>query len=252
MMENSRKARAEIEAMREGGKILARIQAELVREVRDGVSTLSIDERARQLFAKARVEPSFLGYRGYPASICVSINEEIVHGIPSSRRIIRTGDLVSLDLGCIHRGLHTDTAVTVAVGGASRKAKKLLRVGRKALDVALRTVRVGVTTGELGSAIQRYVEGEGFGVVRDLIGHGVGRELHEPPAVPNFGKPEEGVKLEAGMTIAVEPMVVAGRPETETLPDGWTIVTADRSLSVHFEHTVLVTETGCEVLSKQP
>lgn len=249
-MEQLVKTPEEIAVMREGGKILAQIQRELVAAVREGMTTAELDLIARKLFAGRGVEPSFLGYQGYPAAICVSVNDEVVHGIPRADRVLKSGDLVSLDLGALSKGFHTDTAVTVVVGKASREAKKLLKLTRRALEKGIDAVRPGATTGDVGWAIQSFVESSGYSVVRELVGHGVGRDLHEAPAVPNFGQPGRGVRLEVGMTLAIEPMVNAGQPEVDTLKDGWTVVTRDHSLAAHVEHTVVVTDRGCEILTR--
>lgn len=247
------KTEREIEAMRRGGKILARVLREVVAAVKPGVSALELDKLAERRLRALGARPSFLHYQSeqlvYPASLCVSVNSEVVHGLPREDKILLSGDIVGLDLGCWYDGLCTDHAVTVPVGVVSPQARRLIKTARGALEEALKRVCHGVTVGDIGEAIQTYVEAQGFSVVRSLSGHGVGRAVHEEPAVPNFGTAGKGPKLLAGMTVAIEPMVNAGDYEVKTLADGWTVVTADGSLSAHFEHTVLVTKSGYEILT---
>jgi methionyl aminopeptidase len=195
--------------------------------------------------------PSFLGYRGYPASLCVSVGDEVVHGIPGRRRL-REGEIVSLDLGAIIEGFHGDIATTVPVGRISEDLQRLLSVTEEALDEGIRAVRPGRRVGDVGAAIQRYAERRGYSVVRDFAGHGVGRHLHEDPQIPNFGRPGNGALLRPGMTLAIEPMLNAGTYEVTVDPDGWTVRTRDHKPSAHFEHTVVVTDTGAEVLTRLP
>jgi methionyl aminopeptidase len=221
---------------------------ELARAAVPGVTTAELDRIAHARTRARGAEPAFLGYHGYPASLCVSVNDEIVHGIPSPRRRLAEGDVVGLDFGAVLGGWYGDAARTVAVGRISPAAARLLEIGREALRRAVAAAVPGGTTGDVGAAVQRYVEGAGFSVVRDFVGHGIGRRLHEPPHVPNFGAPGSGEPLRVGMVLAIEPMVNAGAPEVEQLDDGWTAVTADGSLSSHFEHTVAVTENGPVVL----
>ncbi|MDP3986544.1 MAG: type I methionyl aminopeptidase [Candidatus Veblenbacteria bacterium] len=249
------KTAAEIEAMRAGGRILATVLGEVAAAVRPKVSTGELNALAERRLRELGATPSFLDYgkeegNPYPATLCTSVNTEVVHGIPSQTKVLQEGDIVGLDLGCWYKELCTDMAITVPVGTISVEAKKLIKVTRQALDMALRQVRGGVRVGDVGQAVQSFVEAQGFTVVRKLTGHGVGRTVHEEPPIPNFGHAGTGPVLPAGATIAIEPMVNAGGDEVETLEDGWTVVTADNSLSAHFEHTVLVTENGCEILTR--
>ncbi len=244
--------------LRSAGDV-ARIRAAclIVREVLDevmraavpGVSTAELDRLAHARTRERGAAPAFLGYHGYPASLCVSVNDEVVHGIPSPSRRLSDGDLVGLDFGAVLDGWYGDAAVTVPVGRVGEGAARLLSAGQEALARAVAAARPGATTGDLGAAVQQYVEAQGYSVVRDFVGHGIGRRLHEPPHLPNFGTAGTGQRLVAGMVLAIEPMVNAGHPEVEQLDDGWTAVTSDGSLSVHFEHTVAVTEIGPEILT---
>jgi methionyl aminopeptidase len=213
-----------------------------------GVTTAELDRLALERTRALGAEPAFLGYHGYPASLCISVNDEVVHGIPSPSRRLAAGDVVGLDFGAILDGWYGDAARTVAVGRISAAAERLLEVGREALRRAVAAACPGATTGDIGATVQRYVEGQGFSVVKDFVGHGIGRRLHEPPHVPNYGEPGQGERLRPGTVLALEPMVNAGGDEVEQLDDGWTAVTADGSLSSHFEHTVAVTEKGPVVL----
>ena len=252
------KTKQEIEIMREGGKVLAKIMKRLAREVRPGISTKHLEEMTEKLIDKINrkahglvVQPSFKGYRNFPASLCVSINKELVHGIPSESRILKNGDIVSLDLGLKYKRYYTDMAVTIPVGKISSEAKKLIKITKKALEIGLKEIKPNKRIGDISSVIQRYVESQGFSVNQKLTGHGIGRKVHEPPLIPNYAQgPDENVKLVAGMTFCLEPMVNVGSSEVMCLFDGWTMATADESLSAHFEHTVAVTERGCEVLTK--
>jgi len=243
------KTEKEIEIMRQGGKILAKILDELEKKIKPGTNTFFLNEFAENLAARFGAKPSFKGYKNYPASLCVSVNSEVVHGLPK-QKILKEGDIVGLDFGLFYKGYYTDMAKTVGVGKISSLAKRLIFVTKKALDLGIAQVRPGNHVGDISFAIQNYVESNGFSVVRDLVGHGVGRKVHEPPQVPNFGEKGKGIKLEKGMTLAIEPMVNAGKPEVRLLPDGWTFVTCDGSLSCHFEHTVAVTNDGNEILTK--
>ncbi|OGS51814.1 MAG: type I methionyl aminopeptidase, partial [Elusimicrobia bacterium RIFOXYB2_FULL_62_6] len=191
----------------------------------------------------------FLGYRGYPATLCVSINEEIVHGIPSPKRFVKAGDIVSLDMGAVADGFYGDAALTVAAGGISPEARRLMDVTRESLGRALSAVKAGARLGDVSNAVQKYAEERGMSVVREFTGHGIGRRLHEEPSIPNFGRPGSGPVLKAGMTLAIEPMLCLGRADVVVKNDGWTAVSADGSLAAHFEHTVAVTEDGCEILT---
>jgi len=238
----------EIEKMRAAGKIAAEVLEKLRQEVRAGITTMELNKMGEELIRQKKAEPVFLGYRGYRYATCISVNEEVVHGIPSERRL-KEGDLVSVDVGVRYDGYCGDTAATFAVGTISKKAQKLLRVGKEALRAGIRQARAGNHLGDISYAIQRVAEENGFSVVRDLYGHGLGRDLHEDPLVPNFGKPGEGPELKAGMVLAIEPMINVGGWRVRTLPDGWTVVTEDGSLSCHFEHAVLITQKDPEILT---
>lgn len=242
------KKKEEIEVLAAGGKILARILRELGEQVKLGVTSQAIDELARELMKKYDVKSSFLGYVSgnhapYPGVTCVSINEGVVHGIPS-KRVFQEGDLVGLDCGIIYQNMFLDAARTIPVGQISENAQKLLQTTREALELGIQQARVGNRIGDISAAIQQHVEGNGFGVVTALVGHGVGYDVHEDPKVPNFGKARRGEKIRAGLVIAIEPMVTAGKPNVATGTDGWTIETVDKSLSAHEEETIAVTETG--------
>jgi len=245
------KSPREIETMAAGGQILAATHAEIQKAVRPGVSTADLD-RIAEAFIRSHegASPSFKGLYGFPASICASVNEEIVHGIPSPRRVLNDGDIISVDIGVYYRGMHTDSARTYAVGKIDAEAQKLLEVTEASLEAGIIEARVGNHVGDIGAAIEARVKRGGFVVVRDLVGHGVGQSMHEEPQVPNHGKPRRGTKLAAGLTIAIEPMVNAGSADTRTLPDKWTVVTIDGRRSAHFEHTVAVTPEGPRVLTR--
>jgi methionyl aminopeptidase len=239
---------AEIAGIARACAIVHEVLDALVRAAVPGVTTAELD-RIAAAGARARgAAPAFLGYQGFPASLCISVNDEVVHGIPSVERRLAEGDVVGLDFGVIADGWFGDAARTVPVGRVSSGAARLLAAGAEALRRAVAAARPGGTLGDVGAAVQAYVEGQGFSVVRDFVGHGIGRDLHEPPHVPNYGEPGTGERLQAGMVLALEPMVNAGGPEVEQLDDGWTAVTADGSLSAHFEHTVAVTEKGPVIL----
>lgn len=240
----------EIEILRKANAIVMEILLRLREEVKPGVSTWDFEELALELCKKKRVTPAFKGYRGYPYALCVSVNEEIVHGMPKRSKILKEGDIVSFDFGVIYEGYVGDAAVTVGVGEVSEKAKILMKVTEEALYKGIEKARFGNKIGDISHAIQTHVEKHGFNVIRDFVGHGIGKNLHEPPEVPNFGKPGRGLKIEVGMVLAIEPMVSAGDYKIEILEDGWTAVTKDRSLAAHFEHTVAVTLKGPEILSK--
>jgi len=249
LMKMEIKTEEEIKMMKEGGRILAKILQKLSQEVKPGITTNYLEELAKKLIFSFDAESSFLGFEGFPAVLCVSINEEIVHGIPSER-ILQEGDVLKLDMGVFYKGFHTDSALTVIVGESRDFPKKeLLRVTREALEIGITQAKIGNTTGDIGSTIQKFVRKNGFEVVQDLVGHGIGKELHEPPQVPNFGKPKTGAELFEGMVIAIEPMVVVGKKETKKGKDGFSFVTKDGSLSAHFEHTVAVTKNGPLVLT---
>lgn len=244
------KSGREIEAMAAGGKILAATHELLRKRAMPGVSTLDLDLAAEEFIRSHEgAVPSFKGLYGFPGTLCTSINHEIVHGIPSKNRVLREGDILSIDAGVKYQGYHTDAAVTLAIGEVDETSRRLLDVTRAALDAGIAVAVAGNHVGDIGAAVQEIVEGAGFSVVRDLVGHGIGADFHEEPQVPNFGKPKRGTKLTPGLTIAIEPMVNVGAPRTRTLPDRWTIVSADGSRSAHFEHTVAVTENGPRVLT---
>ncbi len=244
------KSPREIELMREAGKIVALTLAVLAEKAKEGVSTAQLEEWAEEVISKNKAIPSFKGYRGYPASICVSVNEEVVHGIPSPKRILKEGDVVSIDVGAIYKGYHGDAAITIGIGRITEEAKKLIEVTKGALEAAISAAKAGNRLGDISWAIQSYAEKHGFNVVREYTGHGIGRYMHEEPQVPNVGTPGKGILLKPGMTLALEPMVVAGSWEVEVLPDGWTVVTKDKSLAAHFEHTIAITDGDAEILTK--
>lgn len=218
-------------------------------ETHSGVSTKELDDIAGRLIKGNSLEPAFLGYRGYPANICVSINSEIIHGIPDEKKILKLGDIVSIDLGVIYQGFYGDMAITIPIGKVSQEAEKLIRVTRDALYKSIEKAVEDNQIGDMSWAIQTLVEDAGFSVIRDYSGHGIGRELHEEPQIPNFGNPHKGLYLKEGMVLAVETMVCAGNYETKVLEDGWTTVTSDGSLSAHFEHMVLVKKDKAEILT---
>lgn len=234
--------------MRQAGAVVAKLLSFLSARVAPGVKTKALDQAAVGFIKSQGATPAFLGYRGFPASICVSINEEVVHGIPGER-VIREGDVVSLDVGAVLDGYCADAAVTVAVGRIPPKAQRLIEVTRESLQTGIAMARPSRRLSDISHAVQETVEHEGFSVVRDFVGHGIGRAMHEDPPIPNYGPPNRGPRLKPGMVIAIEPMVVMGSWEVAVLSDGWTAVTKDRSLSAHFEHTVAITEQGPEVLT---
>ncbi len=235
--------------IRESARIVGRCLRMLAKEVRPGVSTLELDRMAEEFIRAEGGEPAFKGYRGFPASICASVNEEVVHGIPSATRVLKDGDVVSLDIGVRKNGFYGDAARTFPVGTIGEAAKRLLEATERSLMAGIEMARPGGRVSDISAAIEREVKRSGFSVVRALVGHGVGRELHEEPQVPNYGRPGEGPRLRAGMVLAIEPMVNLGGADVVTLSDQWTVVTADRQLSAHFEHTVAIGEDGPEILS---
>ena len=244
------KSAREIELMAEGGRILAAAVQHVRQAVRPGVSTLDLDLAAEEFIrGHAGATPAFKGLYGFTGSICASINQEIVHGIPSRKRVLVEGDIISIDVGVAYRGYFTDSATTVPVGRVDDETARLLEVTERSLVAGIAMAVPGNHLGDIGAAVQQIVEGAGFSVVRDLVGHGIGVAFHEEPQVPNYGKPKRGLKLVPGLTIAIEPMVNVGGPMTRTLADKWTIVTVDGSRSAHFEHTVAITETGNRVLT---
>ncbi len=244
------KSDREIKIMRESNQIVKGVLNELSLRVEEGITTRELDRLAEEKIRKQGATPAFLGYRGYPFTICASVNEEVVHGFPSKRRL-REGDIISIDVGALFQGYYGDAAVTVPVGQVSELARRLITVTRESLELAIDKVRVGNRIFDISAVIQDRVESEGFSVVRDFVGHGIGREMHEPPQIPNFRMDEGSVqiKIKPGMVLAIEPMVNVGSCEVDILADGWTAVTRDRSLSAHFEHTVAATADGPVVLS---
>ena len=244
-----RKSQKEIELMREAGRILAITHHELAKEIKAGMNTKEVDRIGETIIRDYGCEPSFLNYCGYPGSICVSINDEVVHGIPNEKHIIRDGDIVSLDAGVIYKGYHSDAARTIMVGEVSDEARRLVEVTRESFFVGIRQAKAGNHIIDIGRAIQEYVEAQGFSVVRDLTGHGIGKHLHEKPDIPNYAD-ARGIKLKPGMTLAVEPMVNAGEYDVAWMDDDWTVVTYDGSLSAHYENTILITEGEPEILSQ--
>jgi methionyl aminopeptidase len=244
------KSQREIEIMATGGRILADTVRLMESSVRPGMTTLELDKIAEDFIrSHPGAVPSFKGLYDFPANICTSINNEIVHGIPSKKRVLLEGDVVSIDVGVKYDGYHTDSATTVAVGEVSQQSDRLLEVTRQALDAGVSAARAGNHLGDIGAAVQRVVEAAGFSVVRDLVGHGIGSGFHEEPQVPNYGKPKRGLRLTPGLTIAIEPMVNVGKPGIRTMPDRWTVVTVDGSRSAHFEHTIAITENGPRILT---
>ena len=244
-----RKTAAEIEKMRAAGRVVAEVLDALTRAVVPGVTrTVDLDRLAVEISRRRGATPAFLGYHGYPASTCISVNEAVVHGIPDDR-VLREGDIVSLDFACSVDGYFADAAVTVPVGEVAPEARKLIAVTRECLYKGIAQARAGARLGDVAFAIQKHAERAGFSVVRDLVGHGVGRAMHEEPQVPNVGRPGKGVRLEEGMTLAIEPMINAGGYTVESLPDNWTIVTQDGRLAAHFEHTVAITRRGPDILT---
>lgn len=243
------KSAREAELMAEAGKILAQVHLELEKALRPGMSTLDIDRLGEKIIKGYGCIPSFLNYKGYPASICVSVNDEVVHGIPDGRRIIREGDIVSLDAGVIYHGYHSDAARTHAVGRVSKEAEDLIRVTRECFFEGIKYARAGNHLYDISGAIGRYAGERGYGVVRDLCGHGIGTALHEAPEIPNYEMPRRGALLKAGMTLAIEPMITTGGFEVDWLDDDWTVVTRDGSLAAHYENTILITDGDPKILS---
>ncbi|MDQ5972588.1 MAG: methionyl aminopeptidase [Patescibacteria group bacterium] len=250
-MMNKVKTDAEIAAMRTGGKMLATVLETLRQQIKAGMTTKELADIARSKIAELGGEPTILGYQGFPDVICISVNDEVVHGIPSDKRVLANGDVVGLDFCVTYQGMITDAAITVIVGnGGDEKIKQLLRDTQEALLTGIERLHDGVRVGDIGSAIEAQLDKKGYGIVRDLVGHGVGHNMHEDPNIPNYGRPGSGPALQAGMTIAIEPMVTLGTDDVVIADDGWTIQTRDGSISAHFEHTVLVTKDGYEILTK--
>lgn len=245
----SLKTSRELRLMREAGKISQEALLKAGEAVKPGVSTYELDKIVRTTIEKAGAVPSFLGYGGFPASACISVNNVVIHGIPSKKQILREGDIVSIDAGALYEGFHGDNAWTFPCGTISEEAQRLLDATRESLFEAIKMAQPGNRLGDIGSAVQRYVEARNYSVVRDFVGHGVGAKLHEDPSVPNYGTPGRGVRLLPGMTIAIEPMVNAGSHQVTVLGDGWTTVTRDGKLSAHFEHTIAITPDGPVILT---
>ena len=238
----------ELDAMRVSGRLAGEVLRQVAAAVVPGISTRELDALARQLIDEKRATPSFLGYRGFPAALCVSVNEEVIHGIPGARRIL-PGDVVSIDVGVFYQGFHGDTATTVLVGVSDPDILRLVDATRRARDAGIAAVRAGAKLGDVSHAVEQMVRQTGCSVVRDFVGHGIGRQLHEDPQIPNYGSPGRGPVLKVGMTLCIEPMVNLGRPDVSVLRDGWTVVTQDGRPSAHFEHTVAVGENGAEILT---
>ena len=242
------KSENEINAMRHAGTILARVLKAVTEAVRPGITTMELDEIAAEVIRKAGCKPSFLGYDGFPSTLCISVNEEVVHGFPSARKL-QEGDIVSIDGGVIYEGMHSDSAITLPVGEISAEKARLLQVTQESLYLGIAQAREGNRLSDISHAVQVHAEAAGYSVVRDLVGHGVGCNLHEDPEIPNFGSPHRGPRLKSGMTLAIEPMINMGRYEVEVEENQWTIVTQDRQPSAHFEHSILITPSGPLILS---
>jgi methionyl aminopeptidase len=243
------RSQSELEKMRAAGRLVGQVLTALASKVAPGVTTADLDEVAEGLILDAGATPAFKGYHGYPATICASVNDEVIHGIPSGRRVLQPGDVISIDVGASLSGYYGDSAVTLPVGPISEEAARLLRVTEESLYKAIQAVRPGGRVSDIGHAVQAHVEAHGFSVVREFVGHGIGQKMHEEPQIPNYGEPGRGQRLAEGMVLAIEPMVNAGRAAVKVLSDGWTAVTRDHSLSAHFEHTVAVTADGPWILT---
>ena len=243
------KSEREIELMREAGRILAKIHEELGKTLAPGMTTKEIDRMCEDMIRSHGCVPSFLNYQGFPASVCISINDEVVHGIPDKHRYLEEGDIVSLDTGVIWKGYQSDAARTHMIGEVSGEARKLVEVTRQSFFEGIKYAKAGNHLNDISKAIQEYAESFGFGVVRDLVGHGIGTEMHEAPEIPNFAQRRKGIRLAAGMTLAIEPMITAGRYDVVWEDDGWTVVTEDGSLASHYENTILITDGEPEILS---
>ena len=243
------KSEREIELMRESCRLLAIVHKEMEESIRPGMSTLDIDMIGETVIRKLGCIPNFKNYHGYPASVCVSVNDEVVHGIPSKKRILQEGDIVSLDAGLIYKGYHSDAARTHAVGQISPAAQKLIDVTKQSFFEGIKMAKAGNHLYDISNAIDAFIKPHGYGIVRDLVGHGIGTELHEDPQIPNFAQRRRGMKLQAGMTLAIEPMINMGRADVEWLDDDWTVVTEDGSWSAHYENTILITDGEPEILT---
>jgi len=243
------KTQEEIQIIKEGGKILAAVIKELEKIAKPGITTLELDRAAEALIVSYEAKPAFKGYEGFPYSLCASVNENIVHGYPS-KYVLKDGDLLKLDLGVLYKGFNTDMAVTVAVGNVSYEAKRLINVTKKSLRLGIKKAKIGNTIGDIGNTVQRFVEDQGFSVIRDLCGHGIGKTVHEDPKIPNYGKRGTGEKLVEGMVICIEPMVAMGDYNLKKSADGYGYATRDNSLSAHFEHTIAITKKGPRILTE--
>ncbi|MBQ2642393.1 MAG: type I methionyl aminopeptidase [Eubacterium sp.] len=243
------KSEREIALMREAGKILGTIHNDLAKEIKAGMSSYEIDKKCEEMIRSYGCIPSFLDYQGYPGSVCISINDEVVHGLPEKNKIVKDGDIVSLDIGVIHEGYQSDAARTIAIGEVSEEALKLMEVTKQSFFEGIKYAKAGNHLFDISGAIGDYAESFGYGVVRELVGHGVGRELHEDPQIPNYRQNRRGMKLQKGMTLAIEPMINIGRPDVRWLDDDWTVVTDDGTLSAHYENTILITDGEPEILS---
>lgn len=244
------KTPAEIERMRLSGALLRQVHQAVEAVVKPGATTMDLERVAEAKIHELGAKPAFKGYQNYPACLCTSVNDEVIHGIPSEHKVLRDGDVVSVDCGLLVNGYYSDAAVTYPVGKLSDQAQKLLDVTKASLEEAIQQARVGATLGDIGATVQEMCEAEGYGVVREFVGHGIGRSMHEDPQVPNYGRRGKGQKLKAGMVLAIEPMINAGTAEVQVLKDGWTAVTKDGSWSAHFEHTVAITKDGPLVLTR--
>ena len=246
------KSKDEIEKIRKACRVVAMVLSELETQVKPGKTTLELDQSAEKMILKLGAKPAFKGYRGFPATLCASINDEVVHGIPSQQRVLKEGDIIGLDLGAIVDGYYGDAAITVSVGSVPDEIQRLISVTKESLSLGIQQVEAGKRISDISHAIQAHVEKAGFSVVTDFVGHGIGRNLHEDPQIPNFGKPGQGLRLKPGMTLAIEPMVNMGTGAVQILEDNWTAVTQDGKLSAHFEHTVLVGDGAAEILTERP
>lgn len=243
------KSPQEIEKMRASGKILRKVHDAIAPHVVAGATTMDLEEIAFAKITELGAKAAFKGYHGFPYALCTSMNEEVVHGMPNKKRVLKDGDILSIDCGVIVDGFYSDAAVTYAIGEQKARTRRLLEITKASLDAAIQQCQVGGRLGDISAAVQEMCEGEGFGVVREFVGHGIGRSMHEDPQVPNFGPKGKGPRLKAGMVLAIEPMINAGAAEVKVLPDGWTAVTVDGSYSAHFEHTVALTNDGPQILT---
>lgn len=243
------KSKREIELMIKAGRIVALAHAEVKKAIKPGVSTMQLDEIVEKVIRSNNAIPSFKGYGGFPGSACTSVNEQVVHGIPSESVILHDGDIIGVDIGAIYKGYHGDSAWSYPVGNISKEAQSLLDVTKQSLFEGLKKAKAGNRLSDISHAIQTYAESFGYSIVREFVGHGVGKDLHEDPQIPNYGLPGKGILLKAGMTLAIEPMVNMGRKEVKVLQDNWTTVTVDKSLSAHFEHSILITDSDCKIFT---